>query len=71
MDVVILRTNISHTKDFYFVKAHLERSFRLSECTIDLDDSDKVVRLIGDNLSIDKINSHIVHLGFNSEELPD
>lgn len=71
MEILILKTNINRTKDFYLLKNNLEKSFSLRECTIDLDDKDKVVRVVGENLNPEQINLQIGQLGFISQELPD
>ena len=71
MEIFILRTNIDSKDDFASVKNDLDHSYRINECTIDLDDRDKVVRVVGENIKKEEVLSRINSLGFNCEELPD
>ena len=69
MDILILKTNINSGYEFNSVRTGLYGSFNIRECTIDLDDKDKVVRVIGEDLNMDSVNSQIGMMGYNSEEL--
>jgi hypothetical protein len=71
MDILILKTNINSNNEFLTVRNNLSKSYRVSECTIDLEDRDKVLRVIGDELSLKEITSQVTGLGFNCEELLD
>ncbi len=43
----------------------------INECTIDLEDKDKIIRVIGDNIETNDVVSRIKSYGFLCEELPD
>jgi hypothetical protein len=71
MEMVILKTDINSRNDFRTVKNMLKECYRINECTIDLDDRDKVVRVIGEKIEKNDIVSRINNYGFLCEELPD
>jgi hypothetical protein len=71
MEMLILKTNISSKDAFTSVKNNLSDEYLINEVTIDLDDRDKVVRVIGDNLDKEHVLSSINRLGFSCTELPD
>lgn len=71
MEILILRTNIASDYDFLLVKGKLNKSYNLKECTIDLEDKDKVLRIIGNNLILKEITARINDFGFACEELVD
>jgi hypothetical protein len=71
MDILILKTDINSKDGFLTVKNNLLDSYNLNDCTIDLEDEDKVLRVIGDNLNLYEVTSRIINLGFVCEELPD
>ena len=69
MDVLILKTNINSAYDFSRVKGSLKKSFKLDECTVDLSDIDRVLRVIGDKLNLDEVISKVKTLGYYCEDL--
>ncbi|MFZ0456506.1 MAG: hypothetical protein WAM24_22345 [Ignavibacteriaceae bacterium] len=71
MEMLILKTDINSRYDFRTVKKRLKGYYRIDECTIDLDDRDKVVRLVGNKIEANDIVSKIKSYGFLCEELPD
>lgn len=71
MEILILKTNIDSNYDFLSVKGRLNKSYNLKECTIDLEDRDKVLRIIGNNLILKEITARINGFGFVCEELAD
>ena len=71
MEILILRTNIKTKTDFSSIKTNLNNSYQIDECTIDLEDRDKVVRVIGENIIMEEVVNSISSLGFMCEELPD
>ncbi len=71
MEMLILKTDINSRYDFSTVKNRLDGSYRINECTIDLEDKDKVVRIIGDNIEVNDVVGRIKSFGFLCEELPD
>ncbi len=71
MEIAIMKTDISTRRDFRTVRNRLKRVYKIKECTIDLDDIDKVVRVIGDKFKIGTIVNKIRSYGFLCEELPE
>ncbi len=71
MNVWILKTDISSQSEFEKVRNTFDQNLDIYECTIDLDDIDKVVRIITDDLTIDEAESKIQNLGFFCKELDD
>ncbi len=71
MEMLILKTDINNSNDFRTVKNGLDGSWRINECTIDLEDKDKVVRIIGDDIEVNDVVGRIKSFGFSCEELPD
>jgi hypothetical protein len=71
MDILILKTNINSKEEFLSVRKNLSRLYSIKECTVDLEDKDKVMRVIGNNLNIYEITSRINHLGFVCDELQE
>lgn len=71
MDIVILKTDIKTGEDFSLVKDKLSIYYNIQQCTIDLEDVDKVVRVIGDKIQLNDVVGEIKSLGFLCEELQD
>ncbi len=71
MEILILKTNINSKNEFLTVRDNLSNSYKLRECTIDLEDRDKVLRVIGNNLNLIEVASQVNSLGFACEELMD
>ena len=69
MDILILKTNITSKNNFIPVKDFLRYYYDINECSIDLEDIDKVVRITGNNLNTDEVISRVSGLGFQCEEL--
>ena len=55
MDILILKTNIYSKIDFIKVRQLLINSFTINECTVDLGDSDKVLRIVGNELNMEDV----------------
>jgi hypothetical protein len=70
MDMLILKTNINSNFDFKYVRNLLNNSYKINECTVDLTDRDKVLRLIGEDLKMEDVIKRINKLGFYCEDLP-
>jgi len=68
-DIIILKTNIKSKRDFMSVKNSLKYNYEINECTVDLEDRDKVLRVIGNDLDEAEIVSVVSGLGFKCEEL--
>ncbi len=71
MEIAIMKTDISTRKDFRIVRNRLLRVYSIRECTIDLEDVDKVVRVVGDKIKTESVVNKIKSFGFLCEELPD
>ncbi len=71
MDLFIFRTNIRKKSDFSKIRDSLLTRFGIRDCTIDLEDCDKVLRVECENVPIMAIVEDIVRHGFICEELAD
>ncbi len=71
MDLFIFRTNIRRKSDFSKIRDSLLTSFGIRDCTIDLEDRDKVLRVECENVPIMAIVEDVVRHGFICEELAD
>ncbi len=71
MDTLIFKTNINSDNDFRRVKTALSEKNQIEECTIDLYDADKVLRVLSDSLTINEVETKISEMGFYCKELED
>jgi hypothetical protein len=71
MQILIFKTNIGSRPDFIPVKNFLNMNFNIYNCTIDLEDSDRVLRVVGENLNTNEVQEKVTMYGFSCEELPD
>jgi hypothetical protein len=69
MEMLILKTNINSKIDFKKVKYSLVNYYNINECTVDLGDRDKVLRVVGNELDIDDVISTVKELGYYCEDL--
>lgn len=69
MEMLILKTNINSKIDFRKVRNFLSNSYKIDECTVDLGDRDKVLRVIGNELCMEDIISSVKDLGYYCEDL--
>lgn len=70
-DLFIFRTNIRRKSDFSKIRDSLLTRFGIRDCTIDLEDRDKVLRVECENVPIMAIVEDVVGHGFKCEELAD
>lgn len=70
-DLFIFRTNINNKHDYVRVKDSLLKCPGIRECTIDLEDCDKVLRVECEDIPIRAIVEEVVAQGFFCEELAD
>lgn len=71
MEIAIMKTDISTREDFRRVRNRLLRIYSIRECTIDLEDIDKVVRVVGDKIKTNTLVDKIKSYGYLCEELSD
>lgn len=71
MNTLIFKTNIKSDKDFSAVKRTLCEKKKIKDCTIDLDDADKVLRILTDSYTVAELENEIHNLGFYCKELDD
>jgi hypothetical protein len=69
LEILILKTNINSKIDFKKVSQLLSNSFKINECTVDLGDIDKVLRVVGNELKMDDVINRVKDLGYNCEDL--
>lgn len=71
MEALIFKTNIRTQPDFNRVKNLLFDNPKVSECTVDLDDIDKVLRVIAEGLSVRDVEHQVRLMGFYCKEMDD
>jgi hypothetical protein len=71
MNTLIFKTSINSQRDFLTVRSAMEQRFVIKESTIDLDDHDKVLRVITNQNQPQIIADEVKKLGFFCEELED
>ena len=71
MEILIFKTNIYSSTEFSPVKNLLSDSYDIQNCTVDLEDSDKVLRIVGEDLKANEIRARVNKFGFLCEELDD
>lgn len=71
MNTLIFKTNINSDEEFKLVKKHLSDKKDMKECTIDLTDNDKVLRVLSDSYTVNEIEENIAEMGFYCIELDD
>ncbi len=71
MNTLIFKTNIGSNEEFDEVKKELSKRNKPKECTIDLDDIDKVLRILSDSLSVPEIEKDVMSMGYYCKELEE
>ncbi len=71
MEALIFKTNIRTQPDFNRVKSLFFDNPKVSECTVDLDDIDKVLRVIAEGLSVRDVERQVRLMGFYCKEMED
>ncbi len=71
MNTLIFKTNIKSAKDFKEVKKILSEKNNINECTIDLDDDDKVLRVLSDSVTVAEVEQQIIGMGYYCKELEE
>lgn len=71
MEALIFKTNIRTQPDFKRVKSLLFMDPKISDCTVDFDDIDKVLRVIAEGLSVRDVERQVRLMGFYCIEMED
>jgi len=71
MNTLIFKTNIKTDKDFLRIRSILSETKKIKECTIDLDDADRVMRILSDSLTVTEVENELASLGYYCKELED
>ncbi len=71
MDIFIFRTSIHTADDQLRVSQVFDNLLGVSKWTVDLDDCDRVLRVVCTGLAPSHIEHGIRALGYECEELPD
>ena len=71
MDILIFVTNVADTKAVSKLKPLLTAMPAIKNWNIDLDDCDRVLRIVAKNLSPRKVESTLQTAGFHCYELAD
>ncbi len=68
-NILIFKTNIQTEFDRLRIKNVLDASQKVLKWNIDMEDSDRVLRIVSDSLSPEQIISVLDYVGFECEEL--
>jgi len=68
-NILIFKTNIQTEFDKLRIKNVLDASQKVLKWNIDMDDSDRVLRVVSDSLSPEQIISVLEYVGFECSEL--
>lgn len=68
-NIFIFKTNIQTEFDKLRIKNVLDASFRVLKWNIDMDDADRVLRIVSDSLTPGQIISVMDYVGFECAEL--
>lgn len=71
MKTLIFKTSIESDIEFRTVRKILGEKKRIEDCTIDLDDVDKVLRILTDAHTVSEIEEEVHGLGFYCKELDE
>jgi hypothetical protein len=71
MNTLIFKTYIESQNYFKRVRTALNEMNKIEDCTIDLDDFDKVLRVLSESFTIAEVEKEISGMGFYCKELED
>jgi len=71
MEVLIFKTNASRQSEVSSLQSMLSRFEHIIEVSVDLDDCDKVLRIVGNNPSPSQIQLLVSSLGLTCSEMVD
>ncbi|MFZ4262767.1 hypothetical protein ACFRAE_12035 [Sphingobacterium sp. HJSM2_6] len=69
MMIKIFKTDVSRIRDAFELSNLLQGILELKRATFDLDDTDHVLRVEGDNYSADEVLCFLEFCGFEGKEL--
>ena len=71
MEILVFKTNLQYKKNLKQVIPHLNELKGVIKWNIDFHDKDKVLRIVGSDLSPRVVESTLKNAGYNCEELMD
>lgn len=71
MEVLVFKTNIRYRKNILEVETVLKALQGIVRWNVDLQDKDKVLRIVAQDLSPRKVELMLNYAGYYCEELPD
>ncbi len=71
MSALIFKTDITSKQDFIRIQNMICKIRKVDEYTIDLEDVDKVLRILSDSITITEVENEVGMLGFYCKELED
>ena len=71
MNILIFKTNIRHKKDVGVIAPFLSADESIVQWNVDMDDTDKVLRIVSTSNDPVEIIKTINGAGYHCEELPD
>lgn len=70
-NILIFKTNVRSRKDLKKLSRCIEEDQRLKSWNVDMEDIDKVLRVVASDISIDDVILLLQKAGFSCEELQD
>ena len=71
MEVLVFKTSIAAPGHIKAIKPHLNSLSGVTNWNFDLEDIDKILRIMGTNISASEVESKIRQAGYYCEELKD
>ncbi|HEY2722582.1 MAG TPA: hypothetical protein VGI82_12695 [Chitinophagaceae bacterium] len=71
MEILVFKTNLRYKKNIKEVMPHLNELRGITKWNVDFHDKDKILRIIGNNLSPRLVENILHRVGYTCEELPD
>jgi len=71
MEILIFKTNLRNKKNIRDIIPHLNKLGNIERWNVDFHDKDKVLRIVGNDLSPRLVEHTLKNVGYECEELPD
>ncbi|HQW84078.1 MAG TPA: copper chaperone [Ferruginibacter sp.] len=69
MEILVFKTNLNNTSHINKVKPALNRHPFIKDWNVDLQDCDKILRVVTDNIASNEIEKIILNTGYECKEL--
>jgi hypothetical protein len=71
MEILVFKTNVQYKKNLKQVMPHLNEMKGVIKWNIDFHDRDKILRIVGNDLSPRVVENTLKNAGYTCEELTD